>query len=322
MGEAGRWGVTIPLDGVPLPLQADVCRELETLGYTDLWTAEAMSTDGFTPLAVAAASTTTAHLGIAIASAFSRGPAVLAQTAATLAGSAPGRFTLGVGASSNVLVEQWNGIPFERPLSRTRDLVRFLRAALSGARIEATYDTFAVNGVRIDVLGDAPPPSIVVAGLRDKMLTLAGEEADGAVLNWLSAADVAKVAPIVRAPGPRQVVARILVAPTTDAATARAIGRRLIATYLNVPVYHAFHEWLGRDDLARMWHLWAIGERREAAAAIPDRVVDELVLHGPPARIREGIQAYIDNGVTIAISALLPVPGIDPRQAARDLAPR
>jgi probable F420-dependent oxidoreductase len=317
-----RWGTTIPLEGVPLHQQADACRELEALGYTDLWTAEGMGTDGFTPLGVAAAVTTEAHLGIAIASAFTRGPALLAQTAATLAATAPGRFTLGLGASSNVLVEQWNGIEFDRPLSRTRDLVRFLRTALAGERVDSTYDTFAVKGVRVDVLGDAPRPSIVVAALRGKMLALAGEEADGAVINWLSAGDVARVAPIITAPGSREVVARILVAPTADAEVARAIGRRLIATYLNVPVYRAFHEWLGRDDLEPMWKLWAAGERREASAAIPDHVVDELVLHGSPEEIRAGLTAYVGHGVTVPVSMLLPVPGVDPRQAARDLAPR
>lgn len=322
MSTSPRWGTTIPLEGVPLPQQADVCRELEGLGYTDLWTAEGMGTDGFTPLGVAAAATTQAHLGIAIASAFTRGPALLAQTAATLAATAPGRFTLGLGASSNVLVEHWNGIEFDRPLSRTRDLVRFLRTALDGERVEAAYDTFSVKGVRVEVLGDAPRPAIVVAALRGKMLALAGEEADGAVINWLSAGDVARVAPIVTAPGARQIVARILVAPTADAEVARAIGRRLIATYLNVPVYRAFHEWLGRDDLEPMWKLWAAGERREASAAIPDHVVDELVLHGSPEDIRAGLTSYVDHGVTVPVSMLLPVPGVDPRQAARDLAPR
>lgn len=322
MTASHRWGTTIPLEGLPLPQQADVCRELEALGYTDLWTAEGMGTDGFTPLGVAAGATNEVHLGIAIASAFTRGPALLAQTAATLAATAPGRFTLGVGASSNVLVEQWNGIAFDRPLSRTRDLVRFLRTALTGERVEEQYDTFAVRGVRVAVPTNAPPPAIVVAALRGKMLALAGEEADGAVINWLSASDVARVTPLVTGAGPREIVARILVAPTDDADIARTIGRRLIATYLNVPVYRAFHEWLGRDDLAPMWKLWDAGERRDAAAAIPDHVVDELVLHGAPEQIREGITAHVEHGVTVPVSMLLPVDGVDPRQAARDLAPR
>lgn len=321
MGSSPRWGTTIPLEGVALTEQADVCRELEDLGYTDLWTAEGMATDGFTPLAVAAAVTSRVHLGIAIASAFTRGPALLAQTAATLAATAPGRFTLGIGASSDVLVRDWNGLDFDRPLSRSRDLLRFLRPALAGERVEQTYDTFAVRGVRVGVVPEQPP-AVLLAALRGKMLELAGTEADGAVVNWLSAADCDQVVPIVTAAGPRQVVARVLVAPTGDAEAARAIGRRLVTTYLNVPVYRAFHQWLGRDELAPMWAHWAAGERREALAAVPDHVIDALVLHGRPEEIREGVQQYVEHGVTVPVMNLLPVPGVDPRRAARDLAPR
>lgn len=316
-----RWGTTIPLEGVPLTRLADVCRELEDLGCTDLWTAEGMGTDGITPLAVAAAVTREAHLGIAIASVFTRGPALLAQTAATLAGLAPGRVTLGLGASSDVLVEQWNGLEFAKPLSRSRDVVRFLRAALTGERVEEQYDTFSVRGVR---LGSVPPepPRIVLAALRGKMLDLAGSESDGVALNWLTAEDVGTVAPAVTAHGPRDVVCRVLVAPTDDADVARGIARRLITTYLNVPVYRAFHAWLGRDELAPMWAAWDAGDRRGALAAVPDHVVDALVLHGPPERIREGLAAYVEHGVTVPVTMLLPVPGVDPVQACRDLAPR
>src|SRR3546814_14965466 len=95
--------MTIPLDDVPLCSVPDVARELEDLGYTDLWTAEGMGADGFTPLAAALGVTSSVHLGVAIAPVFTRGPALLAQTAATMAAMAPGRFTLGLGASSDVI---------------------------------------------------------------------------------------------------------------------------------------------------------------------------------------------------------------------------
>lgn len=318
---AGRWGMTVPLEEVPLTVQADVARELEDLGYTDLWTAEGMGADGFTPLAVAAAVTTSVHLGIAVAPAFTRGPALLAQTAATLAATVPGRFTLGIGASSNVIVQQWNGIPYDKPLSRCRDLLRFLRPALAGERVDAEYDTFTVRGFRAGVVPEVAP-ALLLAGLRGKMLELAGREADGAVLNWLSAEDVARVVPAVDTGGPgKQVVARILVAPTEDAGHARAIGRRMITTYLNVPVYRAFHTALGRDDLTPMWKLWGEGDRKGAVEAVPDHVVDDLVVHGAPGECREKIQRFVDHGVTVPVAHLLPV-GSDPVRACRDLAPR
>jgi probable F420-dependent oxidoreductase len=313
--------MTVPLEGLSLAQQADVACELEGLGYTDLWTAEGMGADGFTPLAVAAAVTSTVHLGMAVAPAFTRGPALLAQTAATLAATVPGRFTLGIGASSDVIVRQWNGIPYERPLSRCRDVLRFLRAALAGEQIDQQYDTFEVHGFRLGVVPD-PPPRLLLAGLRGKMLGLAGAEADGAVLNWLSADDVARVVPQVHAGGPgKDVVARILVAPTADADHARSVARRLITAYLNVPVYRAFHAALGRDDLEPMWKLWADGDRRGALDAVPDHVVDELVVHGSPEECREHVRRFVHRGVTVPVMHLLPV-GVDALQACRDLAPR
>jgi alkanesulfonate monooxygenase SsuD/methylene tetrahydromethanopterin reductase-like flavin-dependent oxidoreductase (luciferase family) len=157
------------------------------------------------------------------------------------------------------------------------------------------------------------------------MLKLAGRDGDGAIINWLSADDVRTVAPIVQQAGDgtaKEVVARIFVAPTEDADTVRAMGRFAIAAYLNVPVYAAFHEWLGRSDaLGEMWRLWKEGDRQAALAAIPDQVVDDLIVWGSPEQCREHIGRYVENGVTTPALAILPF-GVDPRQAIRDLAPR
>lgn len=319
-----RYGMTIPFDGAPLHNQRDRVVELADLGYTDAWSAESNGGDGFTPLALASVWAPTLRLGTAIIPAFTRGPACLAQSVGSLAQAAPGRFVLGVGTSSNVIVEGWNGIPFDQPYQRTRDIVRFLRSALAGDKVSQDFETFSVRGFRLGAVPEQPVP-ILVAALREGMLRLAGREADGAIINWLSADDVATVAPIVHEAGggsPREIVARIFVAPNPDADAVRAMGRYAIAAYLNVPVYAAFHEWLGRGDrLADMWRLWKEGDRRGAAAAIPDSVVDELIVWGRPEACREHIQRYIDNGVTTPALALLPF-GIDARQAVRDLAPR
>jgi len=320
-----RYGMTIPLDGVPLHAQRDWFEELEALGYTDLWSSEAGGTDGFTPLALASTWAPTARLGCAIFPAFTRGPALLAMSAASLAQAAPGRFVVGIGSSSNVIVENWNGIPFEKPYQRVRDVVRFLRRALAGEKISEDYETFSVKGFRLGVRV-SEPPKILVAALRQGMLRLAGREGDGAILNWLSAEDVKRVAPIVRdaAPGgvAREIVARIFVCPNPDAAKVRDMLRLAVNAYLNVPVYAAFHEWLGREGaLHDMWAKWRAGDRKGAAASIPDAVVDELVVHGPPEQCREHIQRYVDSGVDTPVIGLLPL-GVDPRQATRDLAPR
>ena len=318
-----RPGITIPLPG-HLHAQREQLQELADLGYTDVWSAESDGVDAFTPLALAAAWEPRLRLGTAIVPAFTRAPACMAQSVAALADAAPGRFAFGVGSSSNVIVERWNGVPFVEPYKRVRDVVRFMKDAFSGEKVATKYDTFEVQGYRLGVRVEVVPP-ILVAALRPGMLRLAGREADGAIINWLSAEDVSTVAPIVHeAAGgaPREVVARIFVAPNADADAVRGMGRYAIAAYLNVPVYAAFHEWLGRgDQLGDMWRLWKEGDRRGATAAIPDEVVDELIVWGPPEACREHVQRYIDNGVTTPALALLPF-GIDARQAVRDLAPR
>jgi alkanesulfonate monooxygenase SsuD/methylene tetrahydromethanopterin reductase-like flavin-dependent oxidoreductase (luciferase family) len=157
------------------------------------------------------------------------------------------------------------------------------------------------------------------------MLRLAGREADGAIINWLSADDVRRVAPIVHeAAGgeDREIVARIFVCPSEDVDTVRANAKFAIAAYLNVPVYAAFHDWLGRGtQLAGMWEAWRAGDRKAAVAAIPDAVVDELVVHGSPASCRAHIQRYFDNGATTSSLAIMPLAPFDHWEAVRALAP-
>jgi probable F420-dependent oxidoreductase len=302
-----RWGITIPFGGVPLAEQRPLFEQLPDLGYTDVWSAEADGADGFTPLALASVWAPSLRLGNAIIPAYTRGPATLAMCAATLAAAAPGRFVLGVGSSSNVIVERWNDIPFEEPYKRVRDTVRFLQQAFTGEKVKETYDTFKVDGFRLGLV-PPEPPRILVAALRSGMLRLAGREADGAIVNWLAASDVKTVAPYVREAGAdKEIAARIFVAPTTDSDQARGVAKFAIAAYMNVPVYRAFHEWLGRDELQPMWDAWAAGDRKTAVESIPDSVADALVIHGSAEYCRERVQEYADNGVTTPVIALLPV---------------
>ncbi len=317
-----RYGMTIPLSG-PLHSQREQFEELVDLGYTDVWSAEADGHDGFTPLALASVWTPSLRLGTAIIPAYTRGPACFAQSVGSLAQAAPGRFAIGIGSSSNVIVERWNGIAFDEPYKKVRDMVRFLRKALAGEKIKEDFDTFSINGFLLKALPPEPVP-ILVAALRSGMLQLAGREGDGAIINWLSAEDVKTVAPVVQGASPdgspKEVVARIFCAPIDDPDTVYGAAKFAIAAYLNVPVYRAFHEWLGRDQLQPMWDAWDAGDRKAALDAIPNSVVDELIVHGPPEECREHIQRYIDNGVTTPALAPLPF-GYDMRQAVRDLAP-
>jgi probable F420-dependent oxidoreductase len=302
MSAPQRYGITFPFDGLALLEQRELVRELVDLGYTDLWSAESGGYDAFIPLAVAAQWAPELRLGTAIVPAYTRGAHTLASTVATMCQAAPGQFALGIGSSSNVIVERWNGMTFDKPYQRVRDTIRFLRAALTGEKVTEEYETFAVNGFRLGIPVPEQPP-ILVAALRQGMLRLAGREGDGAIVNWLSADDVKTVAPHVGAG--KEIAARIFVFPSDDPGLVYAVGKRAIASYLTVPVYAAFHEWLGRgDQLADLWRLWKAGDRKEAAASIPDEVVDQLLVWGKPEQCREHIQRYIDNGVTTPAPAL------------------
>lgn len=316
------YGMTIPFDGVPLHAQRDWIVELADLGYTDVWSSEANGADGFTPLALASTWAPSLRLGSAIVPAFTRGPGTLAQCVASLADAAPGRVAFGIGTSSNVIVERWNDIAFTEPYKKTRDTVRFLRTALTGEKVKEEYDTFSVDGFKLGIVPEEQP-KILVAALREGMLRLAGREGDGAIVNWLGADDVSTVAPIVHGAGPdKEVVARIFVAPTTDRDLVVNFGRYAIAAYLTVPVYAEFHRWLGRAEVLQpMWDHWAAGDRKAALAAIPEELVDTLIVHGSPEECREHIARYQANGVTTPALAILPF-GLDQRQAIRDLAPR
>jgi probable F420-dependent oxidoreductase len=317
-----RPGMTVPLPG-PLHSHADRLRELADLGYTDIWSAEVDGADAFTPLALAAVWEPRLRLGTAIVPAFTRAPACLAQSVASLADAAPGRFAVGIGSSSDVIVERWNGVPFEQPYRRVRDVVRFLKDCLSGEKVAKSYDSFEIGGFRLGLRPEVPP-TILIAALREGMLRLAGREADGAIINWLSPDDVPRVAGIVREYGEdKEIVARIFTCPSDDVERVRAAGRFAIAAYLNVPVYAAFHEWMGRGPaLQGMWDAWKAGDRKAALAAIPDEVVDDLLVHGTPEQCRARIKRYFDNGVNTSSLAILPLDAsMDYWEAVRQLSP-
>jgi probable F420-dependent oxidoreductase len=319
MGLTPRWGITLPLRGLALPDHQDIVAALPGLGYTDVWSSEVNGADAFTPLALISQWASELRLGTAIAGIYNRGPALLAMNAAVLADLAPGRFMLGIGVSSEVIVEQWNGVELARPYQRARDTLRFLRSALAGDKVSEAYETFTVEGFRLDPVPD-PPPALALAALRPGMVRLAATLADAAITNWLAPGDV----PTVRAAaGPDcELIARIFLCPTADAQAARNIGRRLIAAYLTVPAYAAFHDWLGRGTALRpMQEAWAAGDRKGALAAISDQLVDELLIHGRPEDCRERVEEYRQAGLDTPVIAIVAGPGVDEAEVIRQLGP-
>lgn len=302
-----RWGVTIPLAGISLPEHEQVYREAEEHGYTDFWSAES-DVDGVVPLALAAAWTKQATLGTAILGVFNRGPALLAMTAAALGEAAPGRFVLGVGAGSNVNVERWNGIQFERPLTRVNDVVHAVRMALDGQQMNYESEVMKVSGYRVGRPAPQRVP-IFIAALQERMLRQAVRLGDGVCLTWVSAEDMQQVVGVVRDeeekagkdPGSVEIMCRINICPSEDP-RAREAYRRAITAYLNVPVYREYHNWLGRGQALRSMHeFWDAGNRRAALEAVPDHVIDELGVFGTPEACRAHVERFVASGVTIPV---------------------
>ncbi|MGA4995396.1 LLM class F420-dependent oxidoreductase [Nonomuraea bangladeshensis] len=315
-----NWGMTIPFYDRSLARSRELIAELPGLGYTDAWSAEVNGVDGFTPLALAAEWAPEVRLGSAIVPVSTRGPGLLAMSAATVADLAPGRFVLGIGASSPAIVERWNAGTFTKPCARTRDTLRFLKKALAGEKVTEAYETFEIKGFKLE-RAPKTPPKIVLAALRPRMLRLAAEEADGAITNWLSPADVRKVRAEI-GPG-TELIARLFVCVSEDTDKVRELARWMLASYLTVPVYAAFHDWLGRGELLRPMHeAWAAGDRQAALKAIPDEVVDDLIVHGDAATCRARIREYVANGLDTPILAPIPGGEIPIEQAVRDLSPK
>ncbi len=322
MAREGRLGVSFPLQDQDLASQDRFVRELEALGYADLWASEAQDLDAFVPLALASQWSERLRLGIAILPVQTRGPALLAMSCAALAQAAPGRCAIGLGSSSEWIVSLQNGRPFEKPYQTTRDTVRFLRAALSGGDASRDYETFSVRGFELRRKLARPPP-LLVAALRPGMLEMAGREADGAILNYVTPDDVAKSLPHVRKHGADvEIAARVYVCPTRDAEKARAIARWSLTPYLSVPTYRQHQEWLGNERwFDAMWKRWEEGDVRGARAALSDEACDRLYIHGSADACRARLQEYFDAGLDTAILGLLEE-AMDPLEAVRLLAPR
>jgi probable F420-dependent oxidoreductase len=299
---------------MPLHAHKDALQEAERVGYTDAWSYEVDGVDCFTPLALAGQWTEKLRLGTAIANVYTRGPLTLAMSAMAIAEAAPGRFALGIGAGSPAIVDRWNGIPFELPFRKVRDMTTVLKRAFAGEKVSESLETMHVDGMRLS-RQLAPAPSLYIAALRERMLQLGGAEADGVIINWLDANDVPKTVAAAhtgarkagRDPSKLEVVCRIFVCMTEDERAIEFLGRRAIAGYLTVPVYAAFHDWLGHSaELRPMQEAWAAGDRKAATAAIRRETIDDLLVHGDAATCKRKVQAYVDAGVTVPVLNFMP----------------
>jgi len=316
-------GVTIPFDGLPLHEHREAIGRLWEAGYREVSTGEVNGADALTPLVLAAAWQPELTVSAAVVSVFTRGPGLLAMTAAALADAAPGRARFGIGASSDRIVEGWNGVPFHKPYTKVADALAFLRAVLGGDKAPPEIaEAAGSDGFRLARVPEQPP-ALMVAALGPRMQRLAAASGDGVVLNWLGPDDVGFVreaaSQVTReVDRPFEIEARVFVIPGEDAAVEIA-ARRQIAAYLSVPVYANFQRWLGRGEaLEPMIAAWEGGDRKGATALVPDAAVEDLFITGSPERCAAGVRRYLDAGVDVATIALLPPPG-SPMTAAEQI---
>ncbi|MGH8925424.1 MAG: LLM class flavin-dependent oxidoreductase [Acidimicrobiia bacterium] len=296
---------------------ADLCSYAEDLGYRHAWLAEVAGPDAFVLASAIAGRTKAMELGVAVVPAYTRTPTVLATAALSVSNLLGGRgFRLGIGSSSEVIVTQWHGTPLVKPVRRVRETVEATRVILNGLN---DYDGALVATHRFrPAVTRGGPIEIWVAGLRPKMLGVAGAVGDGVCLNMMPARVVPQQLAAVEA-GARQlgrllpegfgVMARLPVLVTDDPASAREwLRSAFLGPYLAQPVYNNFLHWMGFENEARaIASAWKSKDRTAVQEAIGDSLFDELTLIGSASHVRSRLDEYGAAGVTVAaISVVAP----------------
>jgi len=284
-----------------------VAERVEALGYDGVWIADTgAGPDAFVVGAAVATCTSRLRIGTAVVPVYTRTPSVMAAGAGSLAQLARGRVVLGIGASSETIVDAWGGVPYERPLARIRESVAVLRQMLGGERVTFAGRTLRTRGFRLV----SPPPQpvpIYLAALMPPMLELAGEIADGVILNFMPVEAVPRMLEHVRRgaeragrdPSQLEIVSRFQTVVTDDVAGARNALRHMMGPYFATSVYNRFVAWCGfPEEAAAILAGWQAKDRGRNLAAVSDEMIDRLAIIGPAAHCRERLEAFAAAGVT------------------------
>jgi len=296
---------------LPVPPDLPACqraaRRMEELGYDSVWIADTgAGPDSFVVATAAACVTSRLRIGTAVVPAYTRSPSVFAGTASAVAQLAPGRFVLGLGASSETIVQSWGGVPFERPLAYMREMVTVLRQMLAGDRTTFEGKHLRTKGFRL-VSHPPQPVPIYLAALMPAMLELAGELGDGVIVNMMPLEAVPRMMEHVRRGAARagrdastlEVVARFQVVVTDDPASARGAIRHMLGPYFATSVYNRFAAWCGFEDEAReILAAWQAKDRARNLAAVTDDMIDRIAIIGTADECRRKLRAFHDAGVT------------------------
>jgi probable F420-dependent oxidoreductase len=313
-----RAGVTFAsLMALGPDMAVSTARLAQDLGYRSFWTAETTGPEAFALLAAAGGAAPGLDLGTGVLALQLRTPMVVAMAGATLQSLHPDRdILLGVGISSPVVTERWHGVPYgDRPLDRVREYVTVLRACLSGEKVDFAGDFYGVRGFRLGVKLGERRPKIVVGALNPAMLRLAGELADGVLLNYLPASHVPWSAEQVRKGGDATIYAYVH-AGVCAREEGVELARRDLFSYAVVDSYARNFERAGfGDEVAEVRARFGEGDRDGAVAAVSDRMVDAIDVMGDEDTVAATMAAYADAGVEVPV--LMPLPwGADRRASA------
>ena len=314
---------SVPPTGIALPPHlarpvssyVDIAQQAEELGYDRLWATEAMSADAFSLLTACAAATRSIRLATGVLPIQTRTPALTAQASAALQEFSGGRFSLGLGTSTPVVVSDWNGVPWDGKLARLREYVETVATLTAGGTVDRAEGYYPMRGSRLLMQLPSTPPPILLAALGPKMLALAGGLADGALLNYVSARAAATLAGQVKATEPE----RARSAPPTVSAfvracvvdegvdAARVAAQREVMAKVAVAAYRRAFETQGWTEACeKAMALWDAGDRRAAAQSLPDEMTESIVLFGSAGDLRDRFAEFrateVDEPIVYAVS--------------------
>jgi probable F420-dependent oxidoreductase len=288
----------------------------EQLGYDDVWFGDVGAPDALTVAAVVADRTDRVRIGTAVTPVFTRTPAVLAATSATLHQLSGGRFMLGLGSSSERMVEAWHGLSFDHPLARVRETTSLVRQLLSGEKSDFTGKTLSSHGYRQAPIGGVVP--IYLAALRPRMLRLAAEIGDGVIFNFFPRSVLRRMFEHVhegardagKAPGDVEVVCRFQVAVTERVDEHVNYLRHFLAPYFAQSVYNRFLSWCGYEAMAAtIAEGWAKKDRQQTLNALTDDLIHDIAVIGDEAYCQDRIREYARLGIHTHI---ISCPSLDP----------
>lgn len=298
-----RLGLEI-VDWLTADQRVEAATQADSAGFDDIFMAEIGDPDAFVTAAVLLSKTSQVRFGTCIAQIGPRSVPMIAASAATVANLFPGRFALGVGVSSQAIVEGWHGVPWTNPMARAEESVGLLKLLLAGER--ANFDGLEVHskGFRLT----QPPlvrPPVQLAALNQSMLRLAARTADGVWLNYLPRQRAEAVVSIIREeaqslhlPQP-EILLSLACYLTDEPELARAELRQVLTFYVNSPAYRRAWTWHGFTREMAAAHDALIARDKEALrAAISDELIDSVSLIGSTTDIRQKLEQYKNAGIT------------------------